>query len=176
MSILSDLWDGAKTFYTDNKDVIKPIVGAGLGALNQSNADNTQSQYLQYLKQKELENYQNSVAGITAYNSQLGGGSGGGNGAGAAAASATERNRQAALKKANKKQQSMYKEILKMYAPYRQTADTLLPQMSQTYQNSLGLQNSLLSFVNSPAQVAKLNAAGPAWNVNVPLPDEVRLK
>lgn len=185
MSILSDLYDGAKGFYNDYKDVIKPVVGAGLGALNQSNADNTQSQYLAYLKQKELENYQNSVNQITAYNSQLGAsgggggrrsGGGGGNGAAVAAANATEKNRQAALKKANKLTQNTYKELLKMYAPYRQTADQLLPQMTQTYENSLGLQNSLASFVSSPAQVAKLNAAGPAWNVNVPLPDSVRLK
>lgn len=181
MSILSDIWDGAKTFYQDNKDVIKPLVGAGLGALKQTQADDTQSQYLAYLKQKELENYNNSVAGIQAYNAQLGasGGGrsgGGGNGAAVAAANATEKNRQKAAKKANKYQQTMYKEILKMYQPYRETADKLLPQMTQTYENSLGLQNALNTYVNSPAQVAKLDAAGPAWNVNIPLPDSVRIK
>lgn len=183
MSILSDLYDGAKTFYNDYKDVIKPVVGAGLGALKQSQSDDTQSQYLNYLKQKELENYNNSVAGIQAYNAQLGasGGGGGrsgggGNGASVAAANATEKNRQKALKKANKEQQTMYKELLKMYQPYRDTADKLLPEMTQTYQNSLGLQNALATYVNSPAQVAKLDAAGPAWNVNVPLPDSVRIK
>jgi len=176
MSILSDIYDGAKGFYNEYKDVIKPIVGAGLGALNQSNADNTQSQYLAYLKQKELENYQNSLASINAYNSQLSSGGGRGNGAAIAAANATERNRQAALKKANKVTQNTYKEVLKMYAPYRQTADALLPQMTKTYEDSLGLQKSLLNFVNSPDQIAKLTASGPAWNVNVPLPDTVRIK
>lgn len=183
MSILSDLWDGAKGFYNDYKDVIKPVVGAGLGALNQSNSDNTQSQYLAYLKQKEQENYNNSVNQINAYNAQLGasGGGGGrsgggGNGAQVAAANATEKNRQAALKKANKLTQQTYKELLKMYQPYRETADKLLPQMTQTYENSLGLQAALGGFVSRPDQVAKLTAAGPAWNVNVPLPDSVRLK
>lgn len=182
MSWFSDIAD----FVTENKDIIKPIVGAGLGALKQTQSDDTQSQYLAYLKQKELENYNNSVSGIQAYNAQLaaGGGrrsggsrgGGGGNGASVAAADTTEKNRQKALKKANKQQQTMYKELLKMYQPYRETADKLLPEMTQTYQNSLGLQNALATYVNSPAQVAKLDAAGPAWNVNVPLPDSVRLK
>lgn len=167
----------------DNQDWLKPVVSVGVGALKQTNTDKAQSDYMNYLKQREQQNYQNSVDQINAYNSQLaaggGGGSGrggGGNAAATAAARKNEKRSRKASKKANDALQDTYKQILGMYAPYKETADKLLPQMTQTYQNSLGMQNALARYVNSPAQVAKLDAAGPAWNINVPLPDSVRLK
>lgn len=180
---LSDLGSTVGTYYSNNKDWINPLVKVGVGALQQSNKDNSQSQYLDYLKEREKQNYQQSVDQINAYNAQLaaagaGGGGGGGDGgaAAAAAARATEANRRKAAKKANKSSQKTYKEMLAIYAPYRQTADVLLPQMTQTYQNSLGMQKSLADYLKSPAQMAKLDASIPAYNINIPLPDEVRLK
>lgn len=166
MSWISDVgsWIG------DNSGWIKPIVGAGVNSYKQSNADDAQSQYLDYLRQREQKNYEDSVAQINAYNQQgaaMGAGSsGGGNDAA----------RMAAASRGNHAMQKTYKQLLKMYAPYRQTADRLLPQMTQTYENSLGLQNSLAQFLNSPAQVAKLSASIPAYNVQVPVPDSVRQK
>ncbi|MBL0320548.1 MAG: hypothetical protein IPP74_14830 [Alphaproteobacteria bacterium] len=165
MSWISDVggWIG------NNSDWIKPIVGAGLGAYKQSQTDNAQSQYLDYLRQREQQNYDNSVAQINAYNTQgAQAGSGGGGGNDAA--------RMAAAAKGQHAMDKTYKQLLAMYAPYRQTADRLLPQMTQTYENSLGLQNGLMQFLNSPSQVAKLNGSIPAYNVNVPLPDSVRMK
>jgi hypothetical protein len=177
MSWLSDAWDGVSGFISDNKSIIKPIVGVGLGALNQSNADKSQSQYLDYLREKENQNYQASVDAITAYNAQGGGGGGGhGGGGAAAAAAANERARLAAAKKANKKEKKTYKKLLEMYAPYRAVADKLLPEMTQTYQNSLGLQSALGNFINQPEQMAKLNGSIPAFAVDVPLPDTIRMK
>jgi hypothetical protein len=163
----------------NNKDWLAPVIKTGLGYLGQRNNNNTQSQYLDYLREREMANYQNSVDEINYYNAQGAANAGAYNSAASAAAAAqaaTEANRIAASGAANSALQKNYKQILKMYAPYKKVADTLLPQMSQTYQNSLGLQNALSSYVNSPAQVAKLDASGPAWNVNVPLPDSVRLR
>jgi len=163
-------------WFTRNADWLKPVVGAGLNAWKQSQADDAQGQYLDYLRQREQANYDAYMQQANAYNAQLGQGGGGNNGAAAAAARATEANRMAASKKANRVSRKTYKKLLAMYAPYKQTADQLLPQMQQTYENSLGMQNSMLKYLNSPEQVAKLDAAGPAWNVNVPLPDSVRIK
>jgi len=165
-----------------NKDWLEPVVSIGTGALKQVNEDKAAAGYMDYLREREQQNYQSSVDQINAYNSQLAASGGGGrsgsgsNAAAAAAARTNEKRSRKASKKANDALQGTYKQILEMYAPYRATADKLLPQMTQTYQNSLGLQNALAQYVNSPAQVAKLDAAGPAWNVNVPLPDSVRLK
>ena len=187
MSWFSDAFDWIGSFYKDNKDWIQPVVKTAVGAFQQNNKDSAQSQYQQYLQQKEQQNYQNSVDAINAYNAQVaailgsgGGGGGGGGGAAAAAAAAaarqTEANRMKAAKKANKYMQSVYKKALEAYAPYKATADQLLPQMQKTYEGSLGMQNNLASFVQDPMQMAKLNASIPAWQVNVPLPESVRVK
>jgi hypothetical protein len=173
-----DAASGAWDFVKENA---KPIASVGVGLLGQLNANNSQSQYLDYLKEKEQQNYNDSLAAINAYNAQLGQAGGHGPSAGNQAAEVAamrqnEANRLKAAKRANKYSKNMYKNLLKMYEPYRQTADMLLPQMTQTYQNSLGLQNAMNAYVNSPAQVAKLDAPVPAYQVNVPLPDSVRLK
>ena len=156
-------------------DIVSPIIGAGVGAYKQSQADNAQSEYLNYLRQREDKNYQDYIDQVNQYNQQ-GAQMGSGGGGGAAAAAATEANRQRAARRAMKSQQGTYRQLLEMYAPYRQTADRLLPQMTGAYENSLGLQNSLLNFVKSPEQMAKLNGSVPAWQTNVPLPDSVRIK
>lgn len=177
MSWISDIVEPISGFIDKNSSWLKPVVTAGVSVLKQSQADDTQSQYLDYLRQREQANYESYINNANAYNSQLGrSGGGGNNGAAAAAARANEAARQAAAKKANRKTQKTYKQILAMYEPYRKTADQLLPQMTQTYQNSLGLQNALAQYVSSPDQTAKLNGSIPAYNVNVPLPDSVRLK
>ena len=177
---VTDAVSGAWDFVKDNA---KPIASVAVGALGNLNKQNQESAYLDYLKEKEQQNYNDSVAAINAYNAQLaqsgghaGGGPAGPSAADVAAARQSEANRLKAAKRANKYSKNMYKDLLKMYEPYRKTADMLLPQMTQTYQNSLGMQNAMANYVASPAQVAKLDASVPAFNVNVPLPDSVRLK
>lgn len=166
---------GISGWLDTNSSWLKPVVGAVTGGITQHNSDNTQKEYLDYLKEREQQNYQNSVDQINAYNQQLQANNAAA-GARSAAARQNEANRMKAGKKANKVTQKAYKEILAMYAPYKNVADTLLPQMSQTYQNSLGLQNALAQYVSSPAQTAKLDAGQPSWNINVPLPDSIRIK
>lgn len=172
-------FDGISDFLGDNAGWLKPLVGTGLGALKQSNVDNTQKEYMDYLRQREDSNYANSVNDINAYNAQMAanyGASSANRRAAAAAASANEANRQAAAGKANKVQQKMYKNLLAMYAPYRQTADQLLPQMTQTYEKSLGLQNSLAGLLGTPGEQAKFTGSIPAWQVKVPLPESIKGK
>lgn len=175
--------DTVSSFIGNNQGWLKPVLSTVTGAIRQTNTDNSQQDYLNYLRQREDQNYQNSLAQINAYNAALsaggGGGSsggGGGNGAAVAAAKATEANRMKAAKKANQYTKTMYSKLLDMYAPYKQTADALLPQMTKTYQDSLGLQSALNQYVQRPDQVAKLNASVPAYAINIPLPDSVRIK
>lgn len=161
----------------DWSSLIKPLVGVGLGAIGQTSTDDAQQQYLDYLKQRETDNYNTSVANINAYNTQ-GAADASSNAAADAsarsAAVATAANRAAAAKKANTYLQNSYKKVLAMYAPYKKTADTLLPQMTQTYEGSLGLQNSLASLLQTPAQQARLQGSStPAWQIQVPLPASV---
>lgn len=172
-------WDDITGFIGDNKGWLQPLATAGLGALKQSNSDNTQSEYLQYLKDRENQNYQNSINQINAYNTAMGANVASSNAARASArtaASANQAAQLAAAKKAKNQMQKTYKNLLAMYAPYRQTADRLLPQMTQTYEGSLGIQNSLAKLLASPEQQAKFSASVPAWQINVPLPDSLKAK
>lgn len=177
MTWLGDLVSGAGEFYSDNKDWIKPLVGAGVGAYQQSQKDRARSQYVDYLREKENQNYQSALNDINAYNAQLaasGSGGGGGGGSGAAAAAA-EANKLAAESRANRSLQRNYKDILKMYQPFTEAANRLLPQKTQSYENSLALQNSLAQLVSSPENVAKFNASIPSYQVGVPVPNEIKL-
>lgn len=174
MSWISDIGD----WIGDNKSWLKPVAELGSGLFKQTQQNDQQSQYLDYLRQKEQQNYNDSVNAINAYNAQMAAASGygGDNSAAIAAANQTDANQMRAARKANKVSQKAYKDILAMYAPYKATADRLLPQMTQTYENSLGLQNAMGKYIASPEQVAKLDAAGPAWNMNVPLPESLRYR
>jgi hypothetical protein len=179
MSWLSEAWDGVSGFVKENKDWLKPAIGAGVGVFNQSVQDDTRGQYIDYLKQKEQENW---AAGKAAYDAQLaaaqsgGGGSSrsGGGGDGGAAARAPEANRQAAAKKADKQEQKTYAEALKLYAPFVQTTQELLPAMANTYKGSLSLMDLLNGQVRQPAAMAKLSTDLPAFKVKVPLSEKER--
>jgi hypothetical protein len=170
MSWLSDAWDGISGFVKENKDWIQPVAKVGMGALNQQNIDNTQDTYAQYLREKEMRNYENYVQQAQLYNAGLGQGGGGGGGGGNNAA------QMGASKKANRKMQQTYRKILAMYKPYKDAADALLPGMMQSYQSGLGLMGDMTNIVKDPKQMAKLNGSIPAYQVNVPLPESVRIK
>lgn len=172
---MGGMFGGLGDFFSKNSGWLEPIANLGTGILGQVQKDNSQQQYLDYLKGQEDQNYQNSVNDINAYNAQLEANNAS-SAARASAARATEQNRMKASKKANKVSQQSYKDILAMYKPFADAATTLLPQKMATYGDSLGLQKSLLNYIQQPNQIAKLDAAGPAWNINVPLPENIRLK
>ena len=157
-----------------NKDWLRPVAQAGIGLFNQDQKSDTESKYLDYLRQKEQENHQNA---LNSYNQQLlasqsrGGGGGGDGGAGA---KATEKNRQIALKKASEQEQRNYKELIKMYQPFANTARELLPVKSQAYQGGVNQMNMLQAYLNSPQELQKMNAAVPSYQVPVPLPKEFK--
>lgn len=168
MSWLSEAWDGVSGFVKDNKDWLQPAAKVVTGALSQKNIDNTQDTYAQYLREKEMRNYQDYITQAQTYNAGLGQGGGGGGSNNAA--------QMGASKKANRKMQQTYRKLLAMYKPYKDAADTLLPGMMQSYQGGLNLMGSMSDIVKDPAQMAKLNGSIPAYQVNVPLPDSVRIK
>lgn len=169
-------WDGASTWLGDNWG---EIAKAGVGAYGIYQKTKGENAYNDYLRENERLNAERT----NAYNDQLAKDAASQNAASytnsaaqIAAMQGTEANRMAAALQASKYSQNMYRKLLKMYEPYRQTAEMLLPQKTQTYQNSLALQNAMGNYVSSPDQMAKLNASVPAYNVNIPLPDSVRIK
>lgn len=176
--------DKATSFVDKNKNWLEPVVNLGTSLFNQSSENSATSQYLDYLRQKEQQNYNDSVATYNAqmdYQKQLAAAHGANSAAARAASAAranaarqTEANRQRAAKKANKFEQNMYKELLGYYQPFKDTAIDLLPRMQATYIDALNSMGNLNKFVSSPNQVAKLNSSIPAYAVDIPLPEELR--
>lgn len=179
----SSWWDTAYDWLGNNW---QGVASAGLGAYNVYNKTKAENAYNDYLKQAEQVNadqtnaYNNWQAqqGQAEYGTQSANAAmmAANQAAQVAAMQQNEANRLKASKRANKYSKTLYKKLLKMYEPYKKTADMLLPQMTQTYQNSLGLQNAMGQYVQSPQQLAKLDASVPAYNINIPLPDSVRIK
>lgn len=161
-------WSDITDFIGKNKDWLEPVVSTGVGLATYGNNEQSRSQYAQYLAEREQANYERALADAQNYNAQ--------SQAGAAAAAATEGNRQAAAGRANDYTQAGYADLREMYQPFVRTAHNLLPKMSRAYQQGLNLQTGLSSFLNQPDQMAKLNGSVPAYNINVPLPDSVRLR
>lgn len=172
----SSWWDSGIDWLGDNW---QEVAGAAAGAYGIYNKTKAQNAYNDYLKQAEQDkadqtNAFNDWQYANAQNEHAA--SAGNSAAQMAAMQQNEANRLKAALRASKYSKTMYKKLLKMYEPYRKTAAMLLPQMTQTYQNSLGLQNAMGQYVQSPQQMAKLDAPVAAYNVNIPLPDSVRLK
>ena len=161
-------WDPITSFIGENKGWLEPVVSTGVELAKYGNNQSSRSQYLDYLRKKEQENYARALADTQNLNSQAEGSR--------AAAMATESNRVAAAAKANEFLQNSYKDLLKMYGPSIKTANNLMPKMSQAYQQGLGLQRALASYVSSPEQMAKLSGSVPAYAISIPLPDSVRLR
>lgn len=86
-----------------------------------------------------------------------------------AAAAATERNRQAAARKAQRIMDAAYGKSRDTFQPWVDTGNRLLPQVEQTYGNSLGSMNLLNAYLFQPQQIQKLDAVKPAYFNNIPL-------
>ena len=170
-------FDDLGSWIGDNKSWLQPVANAGFSAYQQSQKDDTQSQYMDYLRSQEDRNYANSKAAYdaqVAYMGQAAAAARANAAARASAAAATERNRQIAAGKANKNTQETYKKVAAMYQPYADTALKLLPEMTGTYESGLNTINALNAYLNSPKQQAKLSASIPASDVLVNLPDYLR--
>ncbi len=173
MEWLTDIGD----WIGDNKSWLKPVLSVGSSLVQQGQNDRQANAYLDYLKQQEDRNYQDSVSAINAYNQQMQAAAGTRSRAAAASAAArrtNDANQAKANKKAVKHMQNTYKKVLQMYKPFADTATALLPEKTKTYRDSLALQNSMLNFVNRPDQQAALTNVVPSWQTNVPLPDHLK--
>jgi hypothetical protein len=94
--------------------------------------------------------------------------------AGAAAAAKNAAAKSAAEKKAFGSYKKDNRKIQKLWEPYAQTGQRLLPQMEQTYGNSLNNMNLLSAYMSSPQYQQSMNQSVPAYETNIPLPDYLK--
>lgn len=161
-------------------DTIKDILNVGGNLFNTYNDSSSNDAIANIIKQNEIQKYNDTKAyndAATAYNSQamaMAGANSAARSRAAAAAAAARRqndiNAQHAADRAQKFLNKKYKETMAMYAPFRQSATTLLPEMQGSFEGGLGLSNSLLSLLKQPDQMAKLNGSQPASMLGPKLP------
>lgn len=165
-------------------DYFEPLLQLGTGMFGAYNQDQTRGSLYDSLRAREDKNFADSKAyndAYSAYLQQKAGVDGANRAAsaanaraGASAADATEANRQKAAKKALKASQASGEAQKAMYEPYRQSGLRLLPQMEKTYSQGMANSNMLSAYLNTPAQMQKLNQAFAPSQANIVLPKSLR--
>lgn len=165
--------EGDGTWFSRNEGWLKPVTGAILGGINNSNQSSARGDVASLLRGQIDRGYQNDRATYDAYvaHQQQANAA---RASAAAAAAANARARQQAQQRANRIQQKGIKEMMKMYEPHRSSFERLFPQMTQTYSNSMGGINSLLAALQTPEALARLNQSVSAHQTDIPLPEYLK--
>lgn len=151
-------WSDVGGWYKDNKDWINPVIQAGFSLYGAGQKQNNQSAFVDYLKAKEKENYENTLR-QQQYQLALaaarggGGGGGGGSGGGGGISPAQLRQMQA------------------LYKPFADSAQVMLPQMQTQYLaglEALGKMQSLYGTPQMTAQVAEAPRKPMEQSLNLP--------
>lgn len=178
MSTLSDIFDGVGSFVSDNSGWIKPIVGAGLGYLQGSTNNSYASSYADALEKQNQANYANYLSNLDAYNkyqTAASSASAANRAAAASARAANDKASMAAAKKALKYETKAKKEAFARYQPYVDAANSLLPKRTALAGQGLDLLSTLGQQL--AGQTGKLSGSnGPAWTINVPVPEYLKRK
>jgi hypothetical protein len=111
-----------------------------------------------------------------AYNEQAAAAANANAAARASASAANQRNALAASNAAWKRREKDLSKMMKVYAPFKDTALNLLPQMTKVYENGLNTSNMLNAYLNRPENMAKLGDNVSQWNSGAPVPGWAKKK
>lgn len=173
MSIISDLFSSGSSW----PGIIKSAVDIGGNLYNTYNKQNTSDNYASTLANSETQQYNDTLNynnALADYYSKASGAAASARASANSAAAATDRNRQAAQLKAKKYLDSVYKKTMAMYAPFRDTASQLLPQMQKSYEGGLNTSNLLSAYLSNPENMAKLNQSRSAAASGPDLPSYLK--
>lgn len=158
--------------------LIGGLVDAGLGAYGAYNQGKTASSAADILKQHEQYKYDQAKQNYNAYNAYLAqkqAAQAAGAGAAASAAAArynaqqkTEKRRRKKFKQAKKEYKENFEQnVIPQLQPFVQTGHRLLPQVEQTYGDSLSGMNALGQFLQSPERMKLMQPSGPTTQQNI---------
>jgi hypothetical protein len=189
---IGDVISSATKWIGANKDIIKPIVSAGAGLYSSYQKGQDTQAAIDLQRRQEQERYDKAIQNRNeyldwyrqkaAYEAQKGGGGGGrrggggGGGGGGGAAPGLTAEQYNALKLAMATSGAGYDTGLSKLSPLADTAPALMSSMTDAYGNSVRGANALLAYLTTPSEVAKLNQATPAANVDIQLPDYLKAK
>lgn len=157
-------FDGAVDFISG----IGPLIGAGTRANTQNNVldrlyGNAQANY-DYINQENARRaeYNARAEQVAAANRAAAGRAAHANAMNAwSAANATEANAKKAAGRGQKTLMGAFDSTMGGYAPFKDMANTLLPQQGAAYGNALNTANMLGMFLQRPENMQQLNPAAP---------------
>lgn len=173
MSIMDDIFGSDSSWPT----LIKTGLDIGGNLYDSYNKSSTSNDYINSLRASEDRQFADTNAynsALAAWQQQQAGAAASARAASAAAAGATDKNRQAAAKKAQAYLDKVYKRTMDMYAPFKDTATRLLPQMEKSYSTGIDTSNMLSAYLQNPQNMALLNGSTSAAASGPMLPDYLR--
>lgn len=176
---ISDIFSGVGDFFSDNSSWLKPVAQAGLDIYKQYQKQEANDKIADIYRQREQNNYNNYMADVAAYNQQVAQQQAAANAARAsaqAARAATEANRQAAAKKANDVVQKNYKQMIKLMKPYQVATSSLIDPAQKNMTGGFDTMSKLNAILMGADNMALLNNSGPAYAIDIPLPDYLTKK
>lgn len=167
--------EGDGSWLSRNSDWLKPVTGAVLSGINNSNSSGSRGDISSLLKQQVDRDYEEGRRAYDIYN-QNQAAQAAASASRAAAAASNARARQQAQRKANSIQQKELQKLMSFYQPQKDVFDRLFPQMATTYSNATSGINSLLTALQTPEAMAKMNQSVSAHQTDVPLPSYLAKK
>lgn len=170
----SSIISGIGDFVDNNSSWLKPVAQAGLDLYKQYQKQSANDKISDIYRQREQNNYNNYLAEVEAYNQQVQQQQAAANAARAsaqAARAATEKNRQAAASKANDVVQKNYKQMIKLMKPYQKATSALIVPSQENMEGGFDIMSKLNSILSGSENMALLKNSGPAYAIDIPLPD-----
>lgn len=160
----------APGWFARNSDWLKPV-GAGVadligGQISSSGKEGTLDAY----KNALLDDYNRQTALAQQYAQWQQGQAG----ASRAAAASADAARRAGAKQQLRSEKRAFNQANSYLEPYRQAGLEVLPAMTGAYKSGVNNLNLLQGYVNTPDAMARLNASKPAFDIQVPLPEQLK--
>ena len=160
----------APGWFSRNSDWLKPL-GAGAADLIGSRiTGSANDQTLDAYKNALLDDYNRQTALAQQYAQWQQGQAG----ASRAAAASADAARRAGAKQQLRSEKRAFNQANSYLEPYRQAGLEVLPAMTGAYKSGVNNLNLLQGYVNAPEAMARLNGSKPAFEVQVPLPEQLK--
>ena len=180
------LFDSVTGFLDDYGPILKVGASAATGYMQNKAESDTRQQAINIYNNEQKKKYDDALA-LKNYNDEYAGQMQGVNAANsaarraasaanAAAARATDANKNKALKKAQKIEDSGYTKALGLLSPIYQSGMAVLPEIQRNYTQALQTAGSLLPQVATPEAIKSMNTFIPASAVNLQLPDYMKAR
>ena len=175
----SSIISGVGDFVDNNSSWLKPVAQVGLDLYKQYQQGGARDDVADLYREREKRNWEQYLAEEQAYQAQQAQSwaqAQANRRAAAAAAAATDANRREALGKANKVEQKNYKQMIKLIKPYQKATSALIDPSQKTFEQGFDTISMLNGILKGKDNMALLKDSGPAYGIDIPIPEYMKAK